>query len=186
MADEEEELNPSQLGTKEYWDNTYKEDLQTYKDSGDVGEIWFGEVNMNRIVKWIKKSPQISSNSSMLDLGCGNGMLFITLECDILDLANSELSGLKFDVCFDKGTYDAISLNPQDRTKCRAAYIQSVSSLLEDKGVFMITSCNWSKDELLKQFEKDFVLRDELPTPSFTFGGNSGNTVTSLVFNKRT
>ena len=81
--------------------------------------------------------------------------LFKQQVCDIL--CSSESSALctdhKFDVCLDKGTYDAISLNPEDAAGCRAKYINSVCSLLACDGVFIICSCNWTKSELLAQFQ---------------------------------
>ncbi|XP_031571768.1 EEF1A lysine methyltransferase 2-like [Actinia tenebrosa] len=218
--DDGSSLPPSRLGTKEYWDEAYQKEQENFEDIGDVGEIWFGEGSMNRMIKWIKKSSRITKDSSMLDIGCGNGMLAIRLaeegytnvtgtdyssgavqlsqsiakqegvdikfmECDILNLSNSSLSGHTFDVCLDKGTYDAISLNPQDSTRCRALYIKAVACLLPENGFFIITSCNWTKSELVEQFKEDFTLLDEIPSPSFSFGGQAGNTVTSLIFVKR-
>lgn len=35
-----EELNSSELGTKEYWDKSYDVEIKNYKNHGDVGEIW--------------------------------------------------------------------------------------------------------------------------------------------------
>lgn len=31
-------LNPCQLGTKEYWDTAYDKEIKNYQDHGDVGE----------------------------------------------------------------------------------------------------------------------------------------------------
>ena len=59
----------------------------------------------------------------------------------------------KFDVCLDKGSYDAISLNPEDAEGCRAKYITNVCSLLASDGLFILCSCNWTKAELLSQFK---------------------------------
>ena len=77
-------------------------------------------------------------------------------EKQVCDILNTESGGLcsdqKFDVCLDKGTYDAISLNPDDATGCQAKYINNVSCLLASDGVFIICSCNWTKPELLAQF----------------------------------
>ncbi|KAK7824238.1 hypothetical protein U0070_001709 [Myodes glareolus] len=60
----------------------------------------------------------------------------------------------------------------------------SLSRVLEVKGFFLITSCNWTKAELLDVFSEGFELFEELPTPKFSFGGRSGNTVAALVFQK--
>ena len=82
-------------------------------------------------------------------------------QCDILsDVSDikSRLSTHNFDVCFDKGTYDAISLCPDDAISKREKYIENVFNLLrcnvESKSFLIITSCNWTKEELIKQFDK--------------------------------
>jgi hypothetical protein len=63
-----------------------------------------------------------------------------------------------FDVCFDKGTYDAISLCPDNATSKRQKYIENVAEILgppEDKRKFLIlTSCNWTENELDEQFQE--------------------------------
>lgn len=32
-------LNPCELGTKDYWDAAYDKEIQNYQDHGDVGEF---------------------------------------------------------------------------------------------------------------------------------------------------
>ncbi|XP_047615890.1 EEF1A lysine methyltransferase 2 isoform X2 [Phacochoerus africanus] len=95
---------------------------------------------------------------------------------------STKLSG--FHVCIDKGTFDAISLHPDSAVEKRKQYVQSLSRALNVKGFFLITSCNWTKEELLNEFSEGFELFEELPTPKFTFGGRSGNSVAALVFQK--
>lgn len=56
------------------------------------------------------------------------------------------------DVCIDKGTYDAISLNPDNSLIQRHKYKQSVSRLIKPLGLFIITSCNWTESELVDYF----------------------------------
>ena len=57
----------------------------------------------------------------------------------------------------DKGTYDAISLCPDDARSKRRKYIENVADLLQTgpdkKGLFIITSCNWTEEELTKQLQ---------------------------------
>lgn len=63
-----------------------------------------------------------------------------------------------FDVCIDKGTFDAISLNPDGTKGAKTHYVQALKDVLKDKGFFVITSCNWTKEQLLHRFsegEKD-------------------------------
>ncbi|XP_025866480.1 EEF1A lysine methyltransferase 2 isoform X1 [Vulpes vulpes] len=100
---------------------------------------------------------------------------------DFLNLS-TKLSG--FHICIDKGTFDAISLNPDNAIEKRKQYVKSLSGVLNVKGFFLITSCNWTKEELLDEFSEGFELFEELPTPTFSFGGRSGNSVTALVFQK--
>ncbi|XP_003742756.1 EEF1A lysine methyltransferase 2 [Galendromus occidentalis] len=101
------------------------------------------------------------------------------------DLLSTECSGA-FDVIVDKGTYDAICLMPGMCDGVRRKYIESIKRLMNkqnsDSVLFLITSCNWTKDELLVHFRGDFELISELPAPTFSFGGSTGRTVTSLVF----
>jgi hypothetical protein len=72
---------------------------------------------------------------------------------DILNLENSELKERHFDVCVDKGTYDAISLNPEDAKTCREVYKKYLAKLLNTAGIFALASCNWTIDELKEFFE---------------------------------
>lgn len=57
-----------------------------------------------------------------------------------------------YDVCLDKGTYDAISLDPEDAKVKRQTYIINISKILKEGGIFLITSCNWTDDELKQHF----------------------------------
>ncbi|XP_058154155.1 EEF1A lysine methyltransferase 2 isoform X1 [Dasypus novemcinctus] len=100
---------------------------------------------------------------------------------DFLNLS-TKLSG--FHICVDKGTFDAISLNPDNAIEKRKQYVKSLSKVLKVEGFFLITSCNWTKEELLNEFSEGFELFEELPTPKFSFGGRSGNSVAALVFQK--
>uniref|UniRef100_A0A8D1BJZ4 EEF1A lysine methyltransferase 2 n=1 Tax=Sus scrofa TaxID=9823 RepID=A0A8D1BJZ4_PIG len=65
---------------------------------------------------------------------------------------STKLSG--FHVCIDKGTFDAISLHPDSAVEKRKQYVQSLSRALNVKGFFLITSCNWTKEELLNEFSE--------------------------------
>ncbi|XP_042816153.1 EEF1A lysine methyltransferase 2 isoform X2 [Panthera onca] len=71
---------------------------------------------------------------------------------DFLHLS-TELSG--FHICVDKGTFDAISLNPDSAIEKRKQYVKSLSRVLNGKGFFLITSCNWTKEELLNEFSEE-------------------------------
>ncbi|CAH1784113.1 unnamed protein product [Owenia fusiformis] len=218
----ENELDSSKLGTKPFWDDAYKEEIQNFKINGDVGEVWFGEDTMERVVDWINENDSVTKSSSILDIGTGNGVMLLELHAlgyesltgvdysdgavelaksiaaskdayikfetaDILaDLTCTECLALRqtYDVCVDKGTYDAISLNPNNVTECRQKYIENVWKILNENGLLVITSCNWTKEELLNHFSKGFKFQHHIRAPTFQFGGKTGSTVTSLIFQK--
>ncbi|KAL0269895.1 UNVERIFIED_CONTAM: hypothetical protein PYX00_007477 [Menopon gallinae] len=210
----DEKLNSSILGTKDYWDEVYKGELKNYSDFLDVGEEWFGESVCKRIVKWVTQNMREDDNIIDIGCGNGkllhdlseNGFkaLFgIDYSENAIDLANSIIknssANIKFTVCniledsvepiynlaLDKGTYDAISLDPDNAETKRAKYVQAVWDLLEEDGLFFIASCNWTEDELKKHFSSCFNYVKTLPSPSFAFGGHTGSTVTSIVFKKK-
>ena len=90
----------------------------------------------------------------------------------------------KFAVCLDKGTYDAISLCPDNPREQRSKYIREISALMDDDGWFLITSCNWTSSELKTHFSNlSFV--EELPAPTITFGGKSGKSTYTCLFKKK-
>ncbi|XP_061767652.1 EEF1A lysine methyltransferase 2 [Nerophis ophidion] len=210
----DDDVHTSQLGTKEYWEDTYQRELETFKDIGDVGEIWFGEESMSRVLKWMD-TANIPEDAAILDIGTGNGAFLVELakhgfrnltgidysaasvelaksvlqaedlthvNIKEVDFCRGELEG--FDVCIDKGTFDAISLNPDRSLQGTHLYLRALKGALKDGGVFSITSCNWTKQQLLDRFSQGFELVQELPTPTFQFGGKTGNSVTALVFKR--
>ena len=76
MNDEVEMLTSSRLGTQNYWEELYKRENENFKDTGDEGEVWFGEDAMYRMVKFIDKMAEdemICYESPIIDLGTGNG-----------------------------------------------------------------------------------------------------------------
>jgi len=213
-----EELEPSELGTKQYWEEAYIREGGTFAETEDPGEVWFGEEAAARMVNWLADHPEeVSPTSRVLDVGCGNGCLSVDLakegfqvvgcdyssasialatkvaqqaevevefqECDIL----GELTGVLaevYQVVVDKGTFDAISLG-ETALQDKKRYVSNVSGVLEEGGILLITSCNWTRQELATQFSPHFREYQVLPTPSFTFGGRSGNSVTTVVFRRK-
>lgn len=59
-----------------------------------------------------------------------------------------------FDICIDKGTFDAISLNPENTEEGKKLYVQALKGALKNNGFFAITSCNWTKEQLLERFSE--------------------------------
>lgn len=63
-------------------------------------------------------------------------------------------AGEPFDVVLDKGTFDAISLSDevlQDGRKMAEGYAEQIAKTVKPGGWFIITSCNWTEDELKKK-----------------------------------
>lgn len=107
------------------------------------------------------------------------------IQFKVVDLLSDDpVSNLgSFKVCHDKGTFDAVSLMENSKEK-RTAYIRNVNRLLNSDGFFIITSCNFTEDELIKIFDGTFIKHELIPTQTFRFGGKIGSVVTSLVFKK--
>ena len=204
------ELNDSILGTKEYWDSVYVKELENFVScNDDVGEIWFGEVTERKIIHWIINN--CSTESSIADIGTGNGHILSELYEDDyhnltgIDYSESSLSlaasickernirfvchdfvGSKqydgsFDICIDKGTYDAISLSTSSNTD-RFKYKNAVKSILNPGGKFIIASVNWTVVELIEFFSDVFKVLKEIPSKKFTFGGQTGQDVSIVIF----
>ena len=103
---------------------------------------------------------------------------------DIME-ENKNFEG-KFAIALDKGTFDAISLNPVNKKESMDKYIANVSNMLAPNGQLLITSCNWTGDELRNLFQSHFNFIEQLPTPTIKFGGKSGSNVSVLLFRRKT
>ena len=226
--EDDEVLNSSLIGTKDYWEECYEKELKNYSEFGDFGEIWFGLKNSRKIVNWIRDN-RTDLETKVLDIGCGNGFLLIELaklgykqlfgadyssnsikfcrqmaekelksknisivfqELDILSDVFSDESFIlkqKFDCLIDKGTYDAICLQPNvDITQIREKYSNFVLKVMSENSVFILMSCNFTKRQLFKDLKisESFALIHEIESPVFSFGGQTGSQVTGLVLTK--
>jgi SAM-dependent methyltransferase len=96
-----------------------------------------------------------------------------------------------FNIVLDKGTFDAICLSQETDEQGRRiseGYREKVQPLVKEGGRFLITSCNWTEEELRGWFEGEssgLVFEDKVKYPSFTFGGKTGSSVVTLCFKKR-
>ncbi|KAF2824898.1 methyltransferase-like protein-like protein 10 [Ophiobolus disseminans] len=109
-------------------------------------------------------------------------------EWNILSQSPGTWVGGGFDVVLDKGTFDAICLSQdtdaQGRRVCEG-YRERVEPLVRPGGRFLITSCNWTEEELREWFEGGrFSFAGKVKYPSFTFGGKTGSSVVTLCFQK--
>lgn len=90
--------------------------------------------------------------------------------------------GGKFDFVLDKGTYDAISLR-EDSAAARDTYRTTTAGLVKASGgFFVITSCNWTKEELTAQFSTLFNYHSHIDYPTIKFAGATGSTYATVVF----
>ncbi|CAL8126318.1 unnamed protein product [Orchesella dallaii] len=217
-----EDLKPSELGTKNYWDESYKDELKNFKDHGIVGDVWFGEDIMYKVVSYLLDCHLVCEESKIVDLGCGNGVMILELAREgfknltgldysenaielsetllttndhdatcTFQMANlleepDKLDLGKYDVCLDKGTFDAISLCPDlPQSEARSKYFTNVVNLMTDESIFILTSCNWTTPELISMSADYLKVHEIIPTPQFMFGGKCGNVVSIVVFNKK-
>ncbi|XWX01031.1 hypothetical protein V2A60_009056 [Cordyceps javanica] len=107
---------------------------------------------------------------------------------------SSTTTGGTFDVVLDKGTFDAISLSDatddRGRRVCEG-YKARVLPLLPVNGLFLITSCNWTEAELRDWFVGGEIVdgaafeeAGRVKYRTFSFGGVSGQTISTLCFRK--
>lgn len=131
------------------------------------------------------------------------------LEHDILLTPPSALlSGAQsrgWDVVLDKGTFDAVSLSSETDParggrRVGESYRARILPLVRGGGgLFLVTSCNWTEEELRGWFvgggadeqEEDEEARawkfeevGKVEYPSFSFGGVKGQTISTLCFRK--
>lgn len=80
----------------------------------------------------------------------------------------------------DKGTFDAVWLNPNMDL---AEFERIVGHLVrKPDGVFVVTSCNTTREELISTFSRYFYVHRVLPHREFRFGGRAGASVTTIAF----
>ncbi|KAI8840592.1 methyltransferase-like protein 10-like protein [Chytridium lagenaria] len=95
MADVEDGFDPSVLGTKEQlsvgllkrildtyahdrWDKVYQREVNNFEEHGDIGEIWFGEDSVEKMMDWLLENITDKSTRT-IDLGCGNGHMLLEM-----------------------------------------------------------------------------------------------------------
>lgn len=109
---------------------------------------------------------------------------------DLLQHPPGDWLGAGFDVVLDKGTFDAISLMPQSRDAPHSCevYRAKVAGLLKPGGLLIVTSCNWTKAELLSwlsgERESGLQYCREAHYPTFTFGGQTGQSIVTIAFRR--
>lgn len=104
-----------------------------------------------------------------------------------------------FDLVLDKGTFDAISLSsavindPLSNTERRVCelYPARVANMVRTGGFLLVTSCNWTEDEVIRWFTEDQLqggptlhVYHRIRYPVFEFGGQKGQGVASVCFRR--
>lgn len=220
-------LNKSKLGTKQYWDDFYSVERKNFLDNPeDTGECWFDDNGAeDRMVDFMVENLTKFNNkeSSVLDLGTGNGHLLFELaendfEAQMLgvdysvesvrfateiakekdydvkfaraDIFDSKWSPGQFDVVLDKGTLDAIALSGltvgENNQPVVEVYSTVIEKILKSNGIFLITSCNFTQEELIKIITKgELEVWETIKYPVFEFGGIKGSTICSVAFIKK-
>nr|CAD7445500.1 unnamed protein product [Timema bartmani] len=87
----DDDLQSSELGTREFWEDTYALEIGNFQDHGDVGEVWFGEDSSLRVTRWLSSCDDVLKDDAIIDLGCGNGMQLIELEVDEKKITKMEI-----------------------------------------------------------------------------------------------
>lgn len=111
--------------------------------------------------------------------------------------ADKSLDSTGFDLVLDKGTFDAISLSAEfiavngKNVRLHEAFPRIAISFLRPRGFFLITSCNWTEEEIIKWFTvgEDIAGKlevfDKISYPVYEFGGHKGQGVASVCFRMR-
>ena len=107
----------------------------------------------------------------------------------------SSSSGSGFDLVLDKGTFDAISLssetitdpNGTQRRICEL-YPSKAIQMVKLGGFLLVTSCNWTEDEVVRWFTSSKTGKLEVwgmvKYPKYKFGGQEGQGVASICFRR--
>lgn len=110
-----------------------------------------------------------------------------------------------WDVVLDKGTFDAISLSDDKDARGRRpceGYTARVLRLVRPGGLFLVTSCNWTEEELAAWFVRGggerplaaaaaaasedggFEVAGRVQYRTFSFAGAKGQTISTICFKK--
>lgn len=166
------------------------------EDENDDGDRWVGDmvgvdyspasIQLARQVD--KQRLQTFGDEREKDDALGLAQIMFE-QWDLLSEPPDAWLGVGFDVVLDKGTFDAISLMPhsgQSPHPCEI-YLEKVTAVVKPGSFLFITSCNWTKEELLDWLAcegSQLAYFDEAKYPTFTFGGQTGQSVVTVVFRR--
>ncbi|KUJ12686.1 uncharacterized protein LY89DRAFT_687659 [Mollisia scopiformis] len=168
-----------------------EDDDEEEEEGDDERQGWEGRMlgvdYSERSVEFAKRIAE----SKGFGLGAGKEVEFKWWDLMSQDPVGVVLEGPNekgWDVVLDKGTFDAISLSEDrdelERRICEG-YKEKVVPLVRTGGIFLVTSCNWTEDELRSWFDGgELKYVDTIKYKSFSFGGRKGQTISSVCFLK--
>ena len=104
---------------------------------------------------------------------------------------NPNLFRDEFDCLLDKGTFDAVGLSKAEDSEGKHGsdiYALRIQHFIRPGGFLVVTSCNWTEDELRAWFvtqQTELEYFGRIDYPSFVFGGETGQTIVTICFRKR-
>lgn len=84
-----------------------------------------------------------------------------TTDWRVVDLLRHDFEGENWDLVMDKGTYDALCLSgepvEEDEQKRlpSGVYPERIAKLVKPGGFFLITSCNFTEEEIKERYSKE-------------------------------
>ncbi|KXT03824.1 hypothetical protein AC578_8928 [Pseudocercospora eumusae] len=161
------------------------------EDEDEEAERWLGDMlGVDYSPKSVQLARQINEQRTATHEDAQDTYASIRFEqWDLLEEQPGDWLEDGFDIVLDKGTFDAISLMPksEDGSHPCEIYRRNVIDLIKPDRFLFITSCNWTREELIGWLVKDdgkLTLHDEAKYRSFTFGGQTGQSVVTLIFRK--
>ncbi|ORY28734.1 hypothetical protein BCR33DRAFT_666851 [Rhizoclosmatium globosum] len=209
MSSIEPTFSTSKLGTKKHWDECYEREITNFEEIGDIGEIWFGEDSVVKMMDWCEEH-QPDLDVKTIDLGCGNGhILFEMSELGYTNLHGVDYSPASITLAekIHQTSYPDASITwapldfmPFSATSPPPPEYNHTFQLAVDKGTFDAISlangvvesddgtpvnvCNWTEAELKEGFKEYFTFHSRKKYPTFTFGGVEGQTVVTVAFKR--
>lgn len=103
---------------------------------------------------------------------------------------NESLQHIGFELIHDKGTFDAFMSSKENKFE---TYLNYINKLRLNYNIhsnnlmtyFILTSCNFSFSELQVMFTQEYSclkIIESIPHQSFSYGGSTGQVVTTIVF----
>lgn len=103
-----------------------------------------------------------------------------------------------FDLVLDKGTFDAVTLSAEkvemdgELVRIVELYPRKVAHMVKSGGFLLVTSVNWTEDEVVRWFTEGPGMHGVLEVygrvnyPVYEFGGRKGSAIASICFRRTT